>query len=812
MIGTTVQHYRIFEKLGGGGMGVVYAAEDTKLGRRVALKFLPEELSKNPQVIERFRREARAASSLNHPNICTIHDIQENDGRFFLVMELLDGETLRQRLSAKPLTLDALLDLGTQIADALSVAHQKGIVHRDIKPANIFITNLGTAKLLDFGLAKLSPNDESPAGPPGYTYGGVTEDALTTPGIAMGTVAYMSPEQARGEELDARTDLFSFGTVLYEMAAGRMAFPGSTTAIVFHAILERTPANPSSVRNDVPPRFDEIVSKALEKDRSLRYQSATEIGADLKRLKRDTDSTRTGSVSALTPTANRKTKRSAGLLAAGLSFAVILAIAILFGMRYFKPSTAISPAGKSPIVDSVAVLPFVNASGDPNTEYLSEGITQDLVHTLSQIPNLKVVSLMSVYRYKGKNVSPQTVAAELGVHTILNGRLAQQGDNISITAELVDADRDTQLWSNQYQRTLTDVSTLQSDITKDIAGRLKLETSGAAVGNANQRSVQMSAAYPLYLQGRFFWNRRTAANVNQAIDYFQKAIAKDPDYALAYSGLADSYFSLARNSAALSPKDAGIKARQAAEKAIDLDPSLAEAHASLALELMIFEWDFRNAEREFHRSIELNPNYPFGHQWYGEYLFCMGRYGQSVQEMLKAVELEPYTPNLRENYVLSLLLAKNFPEADMEVRKTLDMDPNYAISHYVYAQLLLAEGKFDEAVTEMEKTARLIPESAYYRAFLGYSYAKAGKTEEARKILGALIEESKTKYVSWIGIGGIYAGLGEFDHAYAALELAFQQGDIRMNALRVRADIFSPQGVDPRFAALLKRIGLPPLD
>jgi serine/threonine protein kinase/Tfp pilus assembly protein PilF len=811
MIGTTVAHYRILEKLGGGGMGVVYAAEDTKLGRRVALKFLPEELSKNPQIIERFRREARAASSLNHPNICTIHDIQEHAGQVFLVMELLDGETLKQRIAAKPLSLDSLLDLGSQISEALSAAHQKGIVHRDIKPANIFITNLGTAKLLDFGLAKLSANDTpaSEVTAASLSVGGTTEEALTSPGTAMGTVAYMSPEQARGEELDARTDLFSFGAVLYEMAAGRMAFPGVTTAIIFHAILERTPPNPSTIKPGLLPRFDEIVSKALEKDRSLRYQSAAEIGADLKRLKRDSDSNRTVSTTAVTTSASRNKKQLTIRIAAAAILILATAAAIFLGKRDAKNSGAV--AVPAPTSNSVAVLPFVNASGDANNEYLSEGITQDLVHTLSQIPNLKVVSLMSVYRYKGKNVSPHTVANELGIHTILTGRLTQQGDKISIAAEVIDADHDTQLWSNQYQRTLADVGSLQSDITHDVAEHLKLEVASSTLGVGSSRSVQISAAYPLYLQGRFYWNKRTAANVNIAIDYFQQAIAKDPNYALAYSGLADSYFSLARNSAALSPKEAGLKARQAAEKAIDLDPSLAEAHASLALELMTFEWDFSFAEREFLRSIELNPNYPFGHQWYGEYLFCVGRNAESVKEMRRAVDLEPYTPNLRENYVLSLLLAKDFPEAEKEVHKTLDMDPNYAISHYVYAQLLIAEKKYDEAVVEMEKTARLIPESAYYRAYLGYAYAKDGKTEDARKILGGLIEESKTKYVSWIGIGDIYAGLGEFDHAYAALELAFQQGDIRMNAMRVRADVFSPNGVDPRFSSLLKRIGLPPL-
>jgi TolB-like protein/Tfp pilus assembly protein PilF/tRNA A-37 threonylcarbamoyl transferase component Bud32 len=804
MTGETVSHYRILEKLGVGGMGVVYAAEDIKLGRRVALKFLPEELNQNPQALERFRREARAASALNHPNICTIHDIEEYEGKSFLVMELLEGETLKQRVTGRPLPLDVLLDIGVQIVDALEAAHRKGIVHRDIKPANIFLTARGPAKLMDFGLAKLAPEGNTPGAALSSMEGVTTEAVLTSPGIAMGTVAYMSPEQARGEELDARTDLFSFGAVLYEMATGRVAFPGPTSAVIFHAILERTPANPSSANPNLPPRFDEIVSKALEKDRALRYQSAAEIGADLKRLKRDSDSARVtaaaGAAAIAAPPA-RNMKLRMGLLAAGLSIAVVLALALLFGGKIKETS-----------MDSVAVLPFVNATGDANAEYLSEGITQSLINTLAQLPKLKVVSLMSAYRYKGKSIDPPSIARELNVRAILAGRMIQQGDTLSISAELIDAQQDRQIWGKQYQRKLGDLNTLQAEITQDISDNLKLKLSSSERNLLAQRPAENSEAYQLYLQGRFFWNRRTAGGANKAIDYFEQAIAKDPNYALAYSGLADSYYSLARNTAALSPKEAGAKARQAAEKAVELDPASCEAHASMGLILMTFEWDFANAEREFRRAIELNSGYPYAHAWYAETLWDSGHYPEAVVEARKAVDLEPFTAVVRYQYAFTLVFSDRRAEAEQEYRKILEQDPTFALAHYGLAELFVLEKRYGESLSEIEKTVRVYPESSYYRGFQGYALAMAGRSEEARKILESLIEESKTKYVSWLGIAFIYLGLDEIDHSFAALELAYQQGETRLDTFRVRADLNPKWKADPRCAELLKKIGLPPLN
>ena len=792
MIDQTISHFRITEKLGAGGMGVVYKAFDTRLDRPVALKFLSDNLTRDPQALERFRREARAVSALNHPGICTLYDIGEQDGRAFIAMEFIDGESLRSRIQNKQLRLEPMLKLAIQIAEALDAAHSEGIIHRDIKPANIFVTKRGQAKVLDFGLAKLVAK--------GFAAGQADSsdeaaDASSIVGIISGTPAYMSPEQVRGDNLDERTDIFSLGLILYEMATGRQAFAAATPGMVIEAVLTRSPAPPRSINPEIPPRLEEIIKKALHKDRDLRYQRAADIRDDLQRLERGADS------ALVLKAAQDRTVN-------GLEPVTSASHAIeTQNLRLATDQTATARRKRAPKKpDSLAVLPFENLSRDPEHEYLSDGITGSLINILATVPKLRVIAQSTVFRYKGRSLDPQATGHELNVRAVLTGRIMQSGGSLRIGAELVDVATGSQLWGAQYHRPSGDIFAIQDEISQEISEKLRPKLTRAEKKRLTKRQTEDPEAYRLYLRGRHHWNRWTEDGFYKAIDYFQQAIATDPTYVLAHAAIADCYVLLGWNSY-LPPNDAYPKAKLAATHALRMDPALGEARAPLAAVLWLFDWQWQEAKAEFERSIALNPAYPTSNHWYAECLMTMGRYDEAIARMKKSQELDPLSLIVSVAIGWAYYMARRYEDSIEQLRRTIELDPYYPMTYWILGLLLRKMERYNEAIDEAEKSVAFSNGSPTMRAGLAQTLALAGEPTKAQQILDDLLKLSQQKYVASYFLSGINLGLGQHDRAIEYLEKAAEEHSHWLIYLHIDPGMDALRS-NPRFQDLLGRIGL----
>jgi len=831
-----IAHYRILRRLGKGGMGEVFLGEDTKQhGRKVALKVLPQELTQSEGRLRRFKQEARAILALNHPNILTVFEIGEAGGSHYIATEYIEGETLRHCLWRGPLKLDETLGIGIQVAMALEAAHAAGIVHRDIKPENIMLrqdkfVRDRFVKVLDFGIAKLTDRDSTTADPEAVTMP-ISE---TSPGAIMGTSGYMSPEQAQGESIDERSDIFSLGVVLYEMVAGQPPFKGKTDSHTRVSIIDHEPAPLLQHVPNAPRQLERIVSKALAKDRFKRYQTITDLKLDLEQLRDElhysespetlsegTRATQADLLSAVhtsvkshSDTATENTtvstsgdlkpqaKRTRWLVYSVLGLLLVLVIA---GAVFF--------ASSSRPINSVAILPFVNDSKDPNAEYLSDGLTESIINSLSQLPNLKVMSRNAAFRFKRPDQDPLEAGRDLNVGAVLTGRLVKLDDRLVIKTELIKVDDGSQLWGAEYNSSLADILSVQDEVSKKISQSLRLRLSGEDEEKLSKRYTNDADAYQLYLKGRYFWNKRNEEGFRNGIDYFKRAEEKDPTFALAFSGLADSY-ALLCDIGVVRPLDEMPKAEAAAQKAVDADPALAEAYTSRAFVRLSYDWDWLGAQNDFQQALKLNPKYPTAHQWYASYLMQMGKFSLAKAEIEEAHKLDPLSPIISANTGLYSYYEHNYDDAIVKYKLTLQSDPDFWVARHYLALAYVQKGMHQEAIAELRKLIKapesgpvpdkVIEAESEASASLGFAYGMAGKQAEARAILNQLDALSKRRYVSPLYFAIVYAGLKDNDKAMEYLNKAFDARHPGLVLIRIEP-MFDGLRSDERFKQLTQR-------